>query len=85
MPCILAADEAIPIANYGSSNVGRMKHIYRVGLGYRYGRAAQAIAGVHFNYSPPEALWRLWRRRRVKSPALRSFKDGSDSWGWFAT
>ena len=57
MPCILATDENIPVARYGYSNVGRMKHVYRIGLGYRYGRAMQAIAGVHFNYSPPPSLW----------------------------
>jgi glutamate--cysteine ligase len=57
MPCRIKGDESIPIAVYGSSNIGRMKHIYRRGLAYRYGRAMQAIAGVHFNYSVNEALW----------------------------
>jgi glutamate--cysteine ligase len=57
MPCWIEGDESIPIAVYGSSNIGRMKHVYRRGLGYRYGRAMQAIAGVHFNYSVSEELW----------------------------
>jgi len=57
MPCVLAGDEAIPIAEYGDSNLGQMKHIYRVGLGYRYGRVMQVIAGVHFNWSLPETFW----------------------------
>src|SRR5262245_7552772 len=57
MPCDLEGDAEIPIARYGSSNIGRMKHVYRVGLGLRYGRMMQAIAGVHFNYSFPERLW----------------------------
>lgn len=57
MPCGIAGDETIPIARFGNSNVGRMKHVYRLGLAYRYGRAMQAIAGVHFNYSVDEALW----------------------------
>ena len=39
MPCVLATDDAIPVAEYGTSNVGQMKHVYRIGLGYRYGRA----------------------------------------------
>jgi len=51
MPCIVGGDASIPIAEYGSSNVGRMKHVYRRGLDWRYGRAMQAISGVHFNYS----------------------------------
>lgn len=57
MPCALDGDGSIPIAEYGASNVGRMKHVYRRGLGLRYGRVMQAIAGVHFNYSFPERLW----------------------------
>lgn len=57
MPCGLNGDESVRIAEYGSSNIGQMKHVYRKGLGYRYGRSMQAIAGVHFNYSIPEGLW----------------------------
>ncbi|HEV2110245.1 MAG TPA: glutamate--cysteine ligase, partial [Gammaproteobacteria bacterium] len=38
MPCVLEGEERIPIARYGSSNVGMMKHVYRRGLGHRYGR-----------------------------------------------
>lgn len=59
MPGVLGRDEDIPVARYGSSNVGRMKTIYRVGLGHRYGRKMQAIAGIHYNFSLPEALWPL--------------------------
>ncbi|MGE5623928.1 MAG: glutamate--cysteine ligase [Bacillota bacterium] len=57
MPCALERDDDIPIAQYGHSNVGMMKHVYRRGLGWRYGRTMQTISGVHFNYSFPEALW----------------------------
>lgn len=57
MPCVVPGETGIPIAQYGSSNAGRMKTVYRLGLGYRYGRVMQVIAGVHFNYSVPEALW----------------------------
>jgi glutamate--cysteine ligase len=57
MPCILGGDDSIPIAQYGRSNVGMMKTVYRRGLGYRYGRMMQAISGVHFNYSFPQHLW----------------------------
>lgn len=59
MPCAIRGDASIPIAQYGSSNVGRMKTVYRHGLGHRYGRVMQAISGVHFNYSFPEHLWPL--------------------------
>lgn len=60
MPCRIESDDSIPIAQYGPSNVGRMKTIYREGLGLRYGRVMQAIAGVHFNYSFPEKFWEPW-------------------------
>jgi glutamate--cysteine ligase len=61
MPCVLGGDAAIPIAQFGSSNIGRMKHVYRVGLGWRYGRVMQAISGVHFNYSFPQGFWPVWQ------------------------
>ena len=61
MPCVLGGDAEIPIARYGTSNIGRMKYVYRVGLDLRYGRVMQAISGVHFNYSFPEKLWPVWQ------------------------
>lgn len=57
MPCMLGGDADIPIARYGRSNIGRMKEVYRLGLGNRYGRMMQAISGVHFNYSFPQHFW----------------------------
>jgi glutamate--cysteine ligase len=70
MPCVLGRDEDIPVAQYGSSNVGRMKTVYRVGLGHRYGRKMQAIAGIHYNFSLPEALWPLLFDMDSHSPDL---------------
>ena len=57
MPCFLSGDAGIPVAHFGSSNVGRMKEVYRLGLGHRYGRMMQAISGVHYNYSFPAHFW----------------------------
>ena len=53
MPCGLPADETIPIARFGSSNVGRAKSVYRMGLSLRYGRRMQTISGIHYNWSLP--------------------------------
>lgn len=53
MPCSLPADETIPIGRYGSSNVGRAKSVYRMGLAHRYGRRMQTISGIHYNWSLP--------------------------------
>ena len=60
MPSILDGDASIPIAQFGKSNIGRMKSVYREGLGVRYGRIMQAISGVHYNYSFPERMWDAW-------------------------
>jgi glutamate--cysteine ligase len=57
MPCAMRGDDSIPIAQFGTSNVGRMKTVYRNGLSLRYGRIMQAISGVHFNYSFSTYLW----------------------------
>ncbi|MCQ4346470.1 glutamate--cysteine ligase [Pseudomonas stutzeri] len=59
MPCHLPAEAEIPIAEYGASHIGRLKHVYRQGLAVRYGKAMQCIAGIHYNFSLPEALWPL--------------------------
>jgi glutamate--cysteine ligase len=57
MPSAIDGDASIPLAQFGNSNVGRMKTVYRHGLGVRYGRIMQAISGVHFNYSFSPRLW----------------------------
>jgi glutamate--cysteine ligase len=59
MPCGLPADDAIPLGRYGSSNVGRMKTVYRTGLSHRYGRRMQMISGIHYNFSLPDTIWPL--------------------------
>ena len=55
MPCRLPAEEAIPIGRFGTSNIGRMKAVYRMGLSHRYGRRMQTISGIHYNFSLPDA------------------------------
>lgn len=57
MPCRLNGEESIPIAQYGTSNQGLFKTVYRRGLGYRYGKMMQAISGVHFNFSIADDLF----------------------------
>ena len=54
MPCQLPPDDEIPLGRYGSSNVGRAKTIYRMGLAHRYGRRMQTISGIHYNWSLPK-------------------------------
>ncbi len=90
MPCTINGDASIPIANYGASNIGMMKHIYRRGLDYRYGRSMQAIAGVHFNYSFPDAFWPVFQDLEKDRGAPQDFIADSyfatirnlQRWGW---
>ena len=62
MPPLLEGDENIPIAQYGHSNIGQMKSVYREGLAHRYGKAMQTIAGIHYNFSLPDELWSLLQK-----------------------
>lgn len=55
MPCCLPDEACIPIGQYGHSNVGRAKTVYRQGLAQRYGRRMQTISGIHYNWSIPGA------------------------------
>ncbi len=73
MPCLLGGEAEIPLAYYGPSNAGRMKTLYRKGLGYRYGRTMQTIAGVHFNYSLAEAFWPVLQGIEEDRGDLRGF------------
>lgn len=57
MPCYVANEADIQLAQYGSSNSGKMKTLYREGLKRRYGSLMQIISGVHFNFSFPESFW----------------------------
>ena len=68
MPCILGPEAEIPVARFGSSNAGRSKSVYRMGLSYRYGRLMQTISGIHYNFSVPEALMSALARNRAADP-----------------
>ncbi|MDC5857410.1 glutamate--cysteine ligase [Vibrio europaeus] len=57
MPCYVGSEDDINLAQYGSSNSGKMKTLYREGLKHRYGSLMQIISGVHFNFSFPESFW----------------------------
>ena len=73
MPCVMGEEEDIPIARYGSSNSAKMKEIYRLGLGYRYGRFMQTISGVHYNFSLPESFWSSLHKTEASPLQLQDF------------
>ncbi|MCK9535170.1 MAG: glutamate--cysteine ligase [Pseudomonas sp.] len=61
MPGHLPKEELIPIADYGDSNIGKLKYVYRKGLAVRYGKTMQCIAGIHYNFSLPDSIWGVLR------------------------
>jgi len=73
MPCRLGDELNIPIAHYGNSNVGRMKHVYRHGLWHRYGRAMQTISGIHYNLSFPDTFWKHYHQLQNSPLPLQDF------------
>ena len=73
MPCFISKEQNIPFAQYGSSNVGRMKTLYRKGLHNRYGSMMQAISGVHFNFSLPDTFWQTYQQVLGQHDELQSF------------
>jgi glutamate--cysteine ligase len=77
MPCGLPADDDIPIGQYGRSNLGRAKTVYRQGLSHRYGRRMQTISGVHYNFSMPEAAWPLLQQADSLAGSVNAYQSAS--------
>jgi glutamate--cysteine ligase len=57
MPCAFQNEKEIKIAEYGDTNSGMLKHIYRKGLRLRYGSIMQCVSGIHFNFSLSIDSW----------------------------
>jgi len=77
MPCTLPDEEDIPIAWYGTSHIGRIKYVYRRGLALRYGKAMQCIAGLHYNYSLSEDLWRVLKNDEKSAADNKTYQSES--------
>ena len=75
MPCVIRGETFIPIAQYGVSNRGMMKTIYRHGLANRYGSIMQTIAGIHFNYSFSSNFFEKYRDLSATDQSTRVFTD----------
>lgn len=75
MPCTLPEDDKIPLAYYGESNVGKLKTLYRRGLGHRYGRSMQSIAGVHYNFSFSDCFWEYLQKIEKSNESLKTYKS----------
>ena len=80
MPCMLdEKEENIPLAQYGTSNIGLFKTLYRRGLGVRYGRRMQTISGVHYNLSFPDQFFKLLQEQEtdlnLKDLSLQDYRS----------
>ena len=76
MPAILPENQNdIPLAYFGESNVGKLKTLYRKGLGHRYGRAMQSISGVHYNFSFTDKFWELVGQQNNEEKSLDQIKS----------
>lgn len=80
MPCMLdEKEENIPLAQYGSSNIGKFKTLYRQGLAVRYGRRMQTISGVHYNLSFPDQLFEQLHQQEsnqdLKALSLQDYRS----------
>jgi glutamate--cysteine ligase len=51
-----------------------MKHIYRVGLGHRYGKLMQTVAGIHYNFSVSDDMMDIFRKAEKSDLSLKDFK-----------
>ncbi len=58
MPCAFTNEKEIRIAEYGNSNNGMLKHVYRKGLRLRYGSIMQCVSGIHYNFSFTKNSWK---------------------------
>ena len=77
MPGLLPDEADIPIARYGSSNIGRLKYVYRQGLALRYGKTMQCIAGIHYNFSLAEGLWPLLQQLDGDTQSARDYQSAA--------
>lgn len=75
MPCVVPDDDHIPLAQYGSSNLGRLKTTYRNGLGHRYGRAMQTICAIHYNFSFSDEFWKTLAESEESNESLQAFRS----------
>ena len=78
-PCQLSENNEIPVAQYGSSNPGKYKTLYRQGLGKRYRSKMQTISGVHYNFSFPNEFWDFLHQEFGSNQTRSEFID----WGYF--
>ena len=71
IPCKIENEGSIRLADYGTSNSGLLKTLYRSGLSYRYGSMMQTVSGIHYNFSFSDAFFESLKGEED----LQSFKN----------
>lgn len=74
IPCAYQTAEEIRLAEYGETEAGRLKHLYRQGLSHRYGRIMQTLSGVHYNFSFSPLLIEALRDSFKKEASINTFR-----------
>lgn len=74
MPCPLSSEGAIRLAEFGDSNIGKLKNLYRHGLSNRYGSLMQIISGIHYNFSMPDEFWEPYQAMCGDTGSLQDFR-----------
>ncbi len=73
MPCFINDEDDVTLAQYGKSNIGTMKTVYRQGLKNRYGSMMQVISGIHFNFSFSDNFWQSLKQIDENTDELQDF------------
>ena len=74
VPCAIKNENKIRIAEYGSTNSGRLKNLYRKGLSERYGSMMQCVSGIHYNFSLSDEFF---LQLGTEIGSLKEFKNKS--------
>lgn len=76
MPPFIGSDNDLPLADFGLSNKGKDKTLYRQGLAWRFGRNIQAISGCHYNFSfHPLLMEAFYKQFAKKGQSLSLFRS----------
>lgn len=74
MPCDLS-EQNIALADYGTTNIAKLKKIYRQGLSHRYGLMMQMISGIHYNFSLTPSFMDFLKRYENSKEAIETFSN----------
>ena len=75
MPCELPPKSRIKTADFGQTNLGRLKGLYRSGLAERYGKEMQTICAIHYNFSFNQYFWEWLKQIEKSREPIKQYKS----------